>query len=779
MQALPAGGVMVAVQAAEAEVLPLLGAGVEIAAVNGPTSVVISGVEAPVLALAERLAGLGRRTRRLRVSHAFHSVLMEPMLAEFERVVRGLSFNAPAVPMVSNVTGALAGDEVCTAEYWVRHVRAAVRFGDGVRCLHEQGVRVFVELGPGAALTAMVQDNLPETAAGQRSVCVAGLRREGAEVESLLLAVAQAFTAGVGVRWPAVFAGVPATRVDLPTYAFQRERFWLQPAMSSVGDVTAAGLGAAGHPLLGAVTALAEGEGVLWTGRLSVRTHPWLADHVVAGAVLFPGTGFVELAVCAGQEAGCGALEELTLQAPLVLPPDGAVQVQVWVGGPQEESGRRPVNIYSRPDTGENDGDGWVRHATGVVSPVVSAPAFDLTVWPPHGAVAVDVDGLYERLAEIGFGYGPTFQGLQAVWRRDAEVFAEIALPEPAAQDAGLFGMHPALLDAALHPALLDAGLPHGDDGLRLPFAWSGVSVFAAGAAVLRVRLTPVGDDGLSLDVADGAGVPVAVVESLVARRVTTEQLATAAGGGALADRLFQVDWVTSTGVGSVPASARWAVLGSDGSGLVGALQSVGAGVQQYPDLAGLRQAVAGGVPVPDLVLAADIPVRADGEVGERVRAVTGWVLELVQSWLADDQLGTARLVVLTRNAVGVDTGAGVDVVQAPVWGLVRAAQSENPDRIVLVDVDARPASPRVLPAVLGGDEPQLAIRDGSAFVPRLVRTAADAMSVPVAAWRLDVSKRGCWRTSGWCRIRRLMSLLRLVRFGLRCRRQGSISVMF
>ncbi|WP_460494733.1 type I polyketide synthase [Dactylosporangium cerinum] len=226
MQALPAGGVMVAVQAAEAEVLPLLGAGVEIAAVNGPTSVVISGVEAPVLALAERLAGLGRRTRRLRVSHAFHSVLMEPMLAEFERVVDGLSFNAPAVPMVSNVTGALAGDEVCTAEYWVRHVRAAVRFGDGVRCLHEQGVRVFVELGPGAALTAMVQENLPETAV-ERSVCVAGLRREGAEVESLLLAVAQAFTAGVGVRWPAVFAGVPATRVDLPTYAFQRERFWL------------------------------------------------------------------------------------------------------------------------------------------------------------------------------------------------------------------------------------------------------------------------------------------------------------------------------------------------------------------------------------------------------------------------------------------------------------------------------------------------------------------------------------------------------------------------
>ncbi|GAB3833034.1 hypothetical protein GCM10027610_026210 [Dactylosporangium cerinum] len=240
---------------------------------------VISGVEASVLALAERLAGLGRRTRRLRVSHAFHSVLMEPMLAEFERVVDGLSFNAPAVPMVSNVTGALAGDEVCTAEYWVRHVRAAVRFGDGIWYLHEQGVRVFVELGPGAALTAMVQENLPETAAGQQSVFVAGLRREGAEVESLLLAVAQAFTAGVAVQWPAVFSAVPAVRVDLPTYAFQRERFWLQPAASSVGvgDVAAAGLGAAGHPLLGAVTALAEGEGCCGpAGCRCVRIRGWL-----------------------------------------------------------------------------------------------------------------------------------------------------------------------------------------------------------------------------------------------------------------------------------------------------------------------------------------------------------------------------------------------------------------------------------------------------------------------------------------------------------------------
>ncbi|MFC5000437.1 type I polyketide synthase, partial [Dactylosporangium cerinum] len=301
------------------------------------------------------------------------------------------------------------------------------------------------------------------------------------------------------------------------------------------------------------------------------------------------------------------------------------------------------------------------------------------------------------------------------------EVFAEVVLPEPAAQEAGLFGIHPALLDGALHPALLDAGLLGGDDGLRLPFAWSGVSVFAAGAGMLRVRLTRAGDDGLALEVADGTGMPVAMVESLIARTVSTEQLHAAAD--VFGDRLFQVDWVAPTGVGSVSASARWAVLGVDGSDLAAGLRSVGAEVRQYPDLAGLRQAVVDGAPVPDLVLAADIPVPADGEVGVRVRAVTGWVLELVQSWLADDRWGAARLVVLTRDAVAVNAGDGVDVVLASVWGLVRAAQSEHPDRIVLVDVDGRPASWRVLPTVLGGDEPQLAIRDGSAVAPRLVRT--------------------------------------------------------
>ncbi|MFC5005004.1 SDR family NAD(P)-dependent oxidoreductase, partial [Dactylosporangium cerinum] len=294
-------------------------------------------------------------------------------------------------------------------------------------------------------------------------------------------------------------------------------------------------------------------------------------------------------------------------------------------------------------------------------------------------------------------------------------------LPEPAAQEAGLFGIHPALLDAARHPTLLEAKQSDGDgidEGLRLPYSWSGVSLFAAGAEVLRVRLTQAGDDGVALAVADGTGMPVATVESLVLRPVTDEQLNIAGGVvPTFGDRLFEVDWVAPTGVRSVPAEARWAVLGPDGSGLVGS------GVQQYPDLAALRQAVVDGAPVPDLVLAADIPVSADGEVGVRVRAVTGWVLELVQSWLADDRLGAARLVVLTRNGVAVNAGDAVDVVQAPVWGLVRAAQSENPDRIVLVDVDDRPASRRVLPTLLGGDEPQLAIRDGSAVAPRLVRT--------------------------------------------------------
>jgi acyl transferase domain-containing protein/acyl carrier protein len=476
MAGLPSGGAMVAIEAAEAEVegvAPLLGGGVSIAAVNGPSSVVVSGEEAAVLAVAGRFAG--RRTRRLRVSHAFHSVLMEPMLAEFGAVLAGLSFAEPVIPVVSNVTGELAaGGLLADPGYWVRHVREPVRFADGIAALTAAGAGWFVEAGPGQALSALVAEG----------VAAPALRPERDEVESLAAALGRLHVAGCRVAWAEWFDGLGAVRVELPTYPFQRERFWARPD-AGAGDVAAAGLVAAGHPLLGAAVELAETGEVVFTGRLSVSGQPWLAD-----ATLFPGTGFLELAVRAGDEVGCSLVRELMLLVPLPLTAGAATVVQVRVGAP-DETGERPVRMFARPQDGA--GVPWTEHASGVLAPGRAGG------WAPEESAG--------------------------------EAVVEVELPREAALDAGRFGLHPALLDA-----VLDATA--GQDSL-VPVAFSGVSLHAGGASWLRARITRLSEDTVSVTAVDAAGALVISAESVTLRPPPQVSQVTGRAAG-----LLRLDWV-------------------------------------------------------------------------------------------------------------------------------------------------------------------------------------------------------------------------------------------
>ncbi|PYC77431.1 hypothetical protein C7C46_18795, partial [Streptomyces tateyamensis] len=526
MQALPAGGAMLAVEATEEEVA---GLGVDIAAVNGPRAVVLSGPSEEIDRVAEHFAD--RRTKRLTVSHAFHSSLMDPMLDEFRAVVDGLTINQPLIPLVN---------DVASVDYWVNHVRGTVRYADTLTTLVNDGVTRFVEVGPDAALTPMGPDD-PTLS------FIATARRDRDEVRELVAALGAMHARGVAVNWRAFFADSGARRVDLPTYAFQRRRFWLnlQDFLSEswlageFGGVGSAGLVAVEHPLLGAVLPDPDSDAVVLTGRLSVTDQPWIADHDVMGSVLLPGTGFVELAIRAGDEVGCPVLEELTMTAPLLLPADGgAVQLQVLVGA-ADEAGRRTLRIHSR----QGEYAPWILHAdgllgsgtgtgtgTGTDTASESAPE-PLTEWPPAGATAVEVEGAYDMLFGLGYGYGPVFQGLKAAWRRGEEVFAEVALPDEAKTDAAAFGLHPALLDASMHAGLVS------DDGRRggeavLPFVWNGVTLHAAGATALRVRITPNGPESVAITVADQTGRPVLSVASLVARAVSPEQLGAGRGAG-------------------------------------------------------------------------------------------------------------------------------------------------------------------------------------------------------------------------------------------------------
>ncbi|WP_371617126.1 SDR family NAD(P)-dependent oxidoreductase [Streptomyces sp. NBC_00454] len=692
MQALPSGGAMVAVQATEAEVLPYLCEGVGIAAVNGPNSVVISGREDACLAVQDMLVELGRKTKRLTVSHAFHSVLMDPMLEEFRQIAESLTYDAPRIPVVSNVTGKVAGaDELADPDYWVRHVREAVRFADGVRTLHQMGVTAFLEAGPDGILTALTQEIL-DGAEGAEGLRLAALSRRGRpETETLLAALGVLYSTGRAVDWEAVFDGTGARRVDLPTYAFQRERFWLEGS-SAAGDVTGAGLAGAEHPLLGAVTHLPGSGGVLATGLLSVRTHPWLADHSVAGTILVPGAALVDLVIRAGDEVGSGVVDEMIIEAPLVLPEKGGVRVQVVVAG--AEDGLRAVSLYSSsPEDGPEAA--WTRHVSGFLAERSrsTATAFDFTAWPPAGVEKIDTDAFYEDRAAAGLHYGPVFQGIQKVWRRGAEVFAEIQLPQGA--DADRFGLHPALLDAALQSSTFCPGQEADAEQTRLPFAWNQVALHASGATALRVRAVAEGSDGVALELADQTGAPVATIGSMVLRPVAADQLG--AARTPLHDALFHVAWSpVETAEDGEPAAES-------------------------------------------AFTCADFTKGARDEAPAGVRSLLAQVLGTLQTWSAEASAQDEQLVVVTRDPQR-------DMAASAVWGLVRSAQNENPDRIVLVALDEDPKSRTALAAAVATGEPQLAIREGRATAPRLAHIASsETLAVPAGtdAWHLDVTATG------------------------------------
>ena len=570
MQALPAGGAMLAAEVTEDQV-PV---GIDVAAVNSATSLVVSGSESEIGALERDWRSRGVRVKRLTVSHAFHSRLMEPMLDEFATVAESLTYHEPRIAMRGEVTD---------PAYWVRQVRETVRFAEGVRWLRDEGVASFVELGPDPVLSAHVEG------------AVAVLRRDRGEPHTVLTALGTAWTRGVPVDWTRVLPG--GRRIDLPTYPFAKDRFW-PTVTAAASDVSAAGLGVTDHALLGSGIGVAGGDEYLFTARLSGHTQPWLAEHTT-----LPGTAFVELVLRAGDQVGCDRIAELTIDTP--LPITGAVQVQVRLGGPDAD-GRRAVAVHARAEDPRADRGwpdrAWTRHAQG-------------TLVAAHG--------------------------IEPDWQATAD---DLEVHLPADERADRYGLHPALLHAAL--------------GSTPAVEWSGVTLWASGATSLRVRVTPAGDDALSLLAADDAGHPVISVDRVVLSQWDT-------GTATVTRDLYRLEWTEQ------PA--------------------------REPDHGERTVVTAGG---PD------------------IRTATADLLTALQEWLAREATGS--LVVVTRGAVAARPGdPAPDLAGAACWGLVRSAQAENPGRIVLVDTDSD-VDPADLS--LATEEPQLALRGGHVLVPRLAR---------------------------------------------------------
>ncbi|MFJ8060994.1 type I polyketide synthase [Streptomyces sp. NPDC096142] len=728
MQELPSGGAMASLQASEEEVLPLVAdraAQVGIAALNGPAATVVSGTEEAVADVVAAVAAMGRKTSRLRVSHAFHSPLMEPALDAFRAVASRLTYEPPRLAVVSACTGETATTEQLTdPEYWVRHLREPVRFHDAVRRLRDQGATRFLEIGPDTTLTALAQacvDDADRTGA----VFVPAIRRDHREERQLLTAVGRLYAHGAAVDWQALHPG--GRTVPLPTYAFQRERYWL-PSAPWTGDLEGAGLETAGHPLLGAAVLSAGSDAVLLTGSLSLRTHPWLAGHAVLGRVILPATGYLDLAVHAGDRTGCGHVAELTLNSPLTIPQTGAVQLQIAVDTP-DETGRRSFTMHGRPAGAD---DPWQLHAQGVLTPEAPpAPVDDLAAWPPPGARLVSDDDPYDAFAAAGFDYGPCFRGLRAVWHRGEEVFAEVALPEQYRADAAGFGLHPALLDAAVQSLLVTqpgvAGETPSLDEPKLPFAWSGLTLHADGATALRVRLAPTDHEhGYTILAADTEGRPVASIASLTLRAVPADRFGE---NSRPAPELLRLDWKPAAAVAPSPGSVRWIILGDGDDRVAQALDATGVHLESYVDLEALGKAVDTGMTMPELVLVAPDPQRLpEAGVPAAVRGLLTRAHDSIRGWLTDERFAGSRLVFVTRSALaaGDDTG-DLDLSGAALWGLVRAAQAEHPGRFQLVDLPGAPDpsdGPALAAAVASGSA-HSAVRAGRVLLPGVA--AADA----------------------------------------------------
>ncbi len=710
-----------------------------IAAINGPSHTIISG---DPTALAEFTAACdhdGIHIRSIAVDYASHSAQVEPAR---ERLLAGLADLTPAasgIPLYSTVGDAVSADPLDTttmdADYWYRNLREPVRFHD--RAVERLAATecTFVELSPHPVLAPAITDTLAQTAGRTQrtqSAVIITLHRDQHDQDSLATTLAQLHNHGHSPSWPALYPH--ARTVALPTYPFQHRPYWLAP--TPTGDATGLGLDRAEHPLLGAVTTLADQDQVLISGRLSPSTQAWLGDHQVNDTMVFPATGFIDVVLRAGELADCPVIDELVLHTVLTLSEQVPTDLQIAVHS-AEDGGRRSFTVHSR--TGEEHSPAaWTLHASGFLS----AEHHPVSALPTPAIDTIDQDSFYDDLAGHGYSYGGPFRSVRGVGHDPIQpdiVYAEVELPVDT--DITGYGIHPALLDAALHPlaaALYRTASDADVAAPRLPFAFTGITLHATAARRLHVQLTSTGPNTFMLHAADPTGAPVITIRTLTLRELppTLGQAAAVAG---LHDSMFLLSWPplfddTSAPTATVPG---WAVCTDQPDRLPASLRNG----PIHAELATLT-------PAPELVIW-PLPLPDPGEdfdPVDRLHSVTRRTLTQLQDWLTRADVPGTHLVIITRHAVTTTPhDPSPDLAQAAAWALVHAAQNEHPDRITLLDIDATPATDRSILATLSrrpAAEPQLALRNGTPHIPRLI--PAPTLKPPQnPAWKLDTTGKG------------------------------------
>ena len=713
---------MASVMLAAEELRPRLqpwGPALTVAAINGPSHSIVSGETDAVAQFIEACEREGIQAAAIAADDAGHSAQIEPLREQLVAGLADLNPRPARIPLYSTVDSAVSGDALDTttmdAQYWYANLREPVRFHDSLVGLLSGGEHTLVELSPHPLLAPAITDTLAGMSGRAGSAVITTLHRYRPDLDALAGALRRLHTHGHSPSWRGLYPH--AQTVALPTYPFEHRRYW--PAPARAGDAADLGLGRSEHPLLGAVTELADPDLIVLSGRLSTTTQGWLAGHMLGEAVVFPAAGFVDVVLAAGERVGCPVIGELVLQTPLVLVEHPPTDVQVTVHALEDDT-RRAVTVHARP--GDGAGVGWTLHASGVLS--AEAPRLVAPHGAPVGVQPVDVDGFYAGLAEHGYRHGGLFRSVRGIGVDPGDpdvVYARVGLP--ADTEVAGYGLHPALLDAAFQA--FAAGADPGEP--RLPFVISGVGLHATAATVLDVELTRTGVDTFRLCAVDPAGAPVIAIDAVTMRAVP-EGIGPRAPLGA-GDGVFELAWSPlpdDSAAAPVPEWPEWVVLTEDPDRLPGVLRG-GPIHTVCTELAGLTSC-------PELVMwPLPVPLEEDADPLPRLHGLTRHTLGGLQEWLARAETtadtGASRLVIVTRHAVSIGAGdRAPDMAHAAAWALIHSAQSEHPQRILVLDTDDTAATEQALLATVArwpAGEPQLVLRGGSAYLPRLTRVPA------------------------------------------------------
>jgi acyl transferase domain-containing protein/D-arabinose 1-dehydrogenase-like Zn-dependent alcohol dehydrogenase/acyl carrier protein/NADP-dependent 3-hydroxy acid dehydrogenase YdfG len=700
-----------------------------VAVSNSRRSTVLSGDPGALASVLERLEKRGVFCRRVKVDVASHSPQMDPLVGELVAKLHGLAPRAAQVPMRSTVTGAVLKGPELKPSYWADNLRQPVRFGRAVESLLSEGFTLFVEMSPHPILVPAIEEN--RQAAQAAGVAVGSLRREQPERATMLESLGALHVHGHPLDPERLFPG-GRRRVSLPTYAWQRERYWLPPAPAE-----RSGGKATGHPLLGSRIP-AAGADAVYECVLSASQPPWLSDHRVGDRVFVPGAALAELVRAAADDHSGGRAPQVTglvLQAPLALAERETKRVQVVL----TDAGARAALYGQAADAAP--GAPWVQHVSADVSPASSekAPAaLDLTAIRARCRESVDVTSVYAGLVSIGLHHGPAFQGLRALWRGPREALAEVELAE--GLDADGYGLHPALLDAALQTTFGALEGPAG--GTMLPFELGRLVVHRPGAtaALVHVRLESQTADGFTADLrlADASGEIIAEVGQFRARRAEGGVLEGRAPDAA-PDAFYRLEWPAVEAPERKPATRRrWAVVSNGDtarqSKLVEELRDRGAHAEAL-EISRLGQATR----VDHVVCVWS----SEGAADEAMRMATAG-LAVVQALVKAK--APPRLWWVTTHGVSAASGDRVALPPSAAWGLGRTVMQEHPElgcTLIDVEQEAQIAETLVRELAAGDGENQVAWRGGRRHVARLARAPATPSTPASANYRLATKRAG------------------------------------